>query len=100
MSFPTSKELKKIRKELKNVEPTVIIGPSASAVDQLKFAICKELIIYLRTHNLSQQDLAAELSVDPARISEIVKYKIDLYTVDRLLDFLEHLNPKVKVTVA
>ncbi len=100
MSFPSSKELKKIRKELKNVEPTIIIGPSASAADQLKFTICKEMITYLRVRNLSQHELAEELGVDPARVSEIVKYKIDLYTVDRLLDLLEQLNPKVKVTVA
>ena len=100
MSFPNSKELSRVRKKLKSIGPTQTLKASASAVDQLKYALCKELIIYIRTQKISQQDLAAEVGIDPARISEIVKYKIDLFTVDRLLSILEQLNPRIKVTVA
>ena len=100
MSFPNSKELSRVRKKMKKIEPTQTLKSSASAVDQLKYALCKELIIYIRTQKISQQDLAAEVGIDPARISEIVKYKIDLFTVDRLLGILEQLNPRIKVTVA
>ena len=37
--------------------------------------------------------------VDPSRINEIVKYRIDLYTVDKLMNLAErlHLNFDVKV---
>ena len=35
----------------------------------------------------------------PHRLNEIVKYRIDLFTVDRLLDYVERLNPKLKLTV-
>ncbi len=100
MSFPSKKELERVRKKLKNIEPTTVLSSSASVADQLKFALCKEFVIYLRTHKISQLELARELDVDPSRISEIVKYKIDLFTADRLLELLEQLNPKIKVTVA
>lgn len=100
MSFPTKKELERVRKKLKNVEPTPVLSSSASVADQLKFNLCKEFVIYLRTHKMSQLELARELGVDPSRISEIVKYKINLFTADRLLELLEQLNPKIKVTVA
>ena len=100
MSFPSKKELERVRKKLKNVEPTPVLSSSASVADQLKFALCKEFVAYLRTHKMTQIELAQELDVDPARISEIVKYKINLFTADRLLELLEQLNPKIKVTVA
>lgn len=100
MSFPSKKELERVRKKLKNIEPTPVLSSSASVADQLKFALCKEFVVYLRTHKVTQLELAKELRVDPARISEIVKYKIDLFTADRLLELLEQLNPKIKVTVA
>lgn len=100
MSFPSKKELERVKKKLKNVEPTPVLTSSASVADQLKFALCKEFVVYLRTHKMTQLELAQELGVDPARISEIVKYKINLFTADRLLELLEQLNPKIKVTVA
>lgn len=100
MSFPNAKELERVRKKLKKVDPTPVLSSSASVADQLKYALCREFIIYLRTHEVNQLELAEELGVDPARVSEIVKYKIDLFTVDRLLILLEQLNPKLKVTVA
>ncbi len=100
MSFPSKKELERVKKKLKTVEPTRVLSSSASVADQLKFALCKEFVVYLRTHKVTQLELAKELGVDPARISEIVKYKIDLFTADRLLELLEQLNPKIKVTVA
>ncbi len=100
MSFPSKKELERVKKKLKNVDPTPVLSSSASIADQLKFALCKEFVVYLRTHKMTQLELAHELGVDPARISEIVKYKINLFTADRLLELLEQLNPKIKVTVA
>lgn len=100
MSFPSKKELERVKKKLKTVEPTRVLSSSASVADKLKFALCKEFVVYLRTHKVTQLELAKELGVDPARISEIVKYKIDLFTADRLLELLEQLNPKIKVTVA
>lgn len=100
MSFPSKKELERVRKKLKTVDPTPVLSSSASVADQLKYALCKEFVVYLRTHKITQLELAHELDVDPARISEIVKYKINLFTADRLLELLEQLNPKIKVTVA
>jgi hypothetical protein len=40
------------------------------------------------------------LGIEPARLNEIVKYRIDLFTVDRLLGYVELLDPDIKVTVA
>jgi predicted XRE-type DNA-binding protein len=62
--------------------------------------LCKQFVVHLNRNKISQKDLADKLGIEPARLNEIVKYRIDLFTVDRLLGYLELLNPEIKVTVA
>jgi len=100
MRFPDKKELEKARRKLAKIEPVRILPSDASKVDKLKFSLCKEFVVYLRVHKITQEELANLLEIDPARISEIVRYKIELFTVDRLLLLLEKLNPSLNVTVA
>ncbi len=54
----------------------------------------------MNREEITQKELAEKLEIEPARLNEIVKYRIDLFTVDRLLGYAELLNPKIKVTVA
>jgi predicted XRE-type DNA-binding protein len=49
---------------------------------------------------MSQVKLAKRLKIDPSRINEIVKYRIDLYTVDKLMDLAERLDLDFEVAVA
>ena len=38
--------------------------------------------------------------MDTARLNEIIKYRIDLFTIDKLIEFAEVLDPDLKVEVA
>ena len=49
---------------------------------------------------MSQAQLARKLKVDPARINEIVKYRIDLYLLDKLLVPAERLDLDLDLRVA
>ena len=100
MKFPTEKQLKSIREKLEKVEPSRLLPKNASKSDRLKYELCEKFVIYLREHNMTQVSLARKLKVDPARINEIVKYRIDLYTVDKLLDLAQALNLDFEVKVA
>lgn len=100
MAFPSQKELERVRKKLQKMDPVRLLPADASKADKLKFELCKQFVIYIRKEGVSQLALAKELDIEPARLNEIVKYRIDLFTVDRLLDYVERLNPKLKVTVA
>lgn len=100
MAFPSKKELARVRRKLAKVEPSRALAPNASSADKLKFELCKQFVIYLREHQMTQKELAAQLDIEPARLNEIVKYRIELFAVDRLLDYLERLRPNLKVTVA
>jgi predicted XRE-type DNA-binding protein len=100
MGFPTDKELKVMRAKLSKVEPSRLLPKNASKADQLKYKLCEKFVIYLMEHNVTQSQLAKRLKVDPSRISEIVKYRIDLYTVDKLMDLAERLRINFDVEVA
>ena len=100
MDFPSKKELDRVLRKLESIEPTRVLPKDASKTDRLKQDLCKQFVIYLREHQVNQKELAEKLEIEPARINEIVKYKIELFTVDRLLGYLEKLNPDLKVIVA
>ena len=100
MPLPSKKELNRARKKLASVEPTRGLPEDASKADQLKYELCKQFVIYLRKHGMTQKELAEQLDMEPARLNEIVKYRIELFAVDRLLDCLEKLKPNIRVTVA
>ena len=99
MGFPDEKELSRARKKLTKVEPTRSLPKNASKSDKLKYELCRQFVKYLMKHEMTQKELAEEIDIQPARMNEIVKYRIDLFTVDRLLDYAERLRPNLKITV-
>ena len=100
MGFPNEKELKTIRAKLAKAEPSRLLPKNASKADYVKYKLCEKFVIYLSDHKMSQVQLAKKLKVDPSRINEIVKYRIDLYTVDKLMDLAERLDLDFGVEVA
>ena len=100
MGFPTERELKSIRKKLEKAEPSRLLPKNASKSDYIKYKLCEKFVIYLTEHEMSQVQLAKKLKVDPSRVNEIIKYRIDLYTVDKLMDLAERLNLNLHVEVA
>ncbi|MCC6278542.1 MAG: XRE family transcriptional regulator [Oligoflexia bacterium] len=100
MGFPSEKELKSMRKKLEHAEPSRTLPKNASKVDQVKYKLCEKFVVYLMENKMSQIQLAKKLKVDPSRINEIVKYRIDLYTIDKLMDLAERLHLNFDVDVA
>lgn len=56
--------------------------------------------ICLLENNVSQAELVRHLKMDPARLNEIAKYRIDLFTIDKLLEIPERLDPNIDIRVA
>jgi len=100
MSFPNEKELKKIRAKLSRVAPSHTLPRHASKADFVKYKLCEKFVKYILDHKISQAQLARHLHVDPSRINEIVKYRIDLFTVDKLMELAERLDLDFRVDVA
>ncbi len=100
MGLPTEKELRKIEKKLAKAEPARVRPKSGSKADRLKYDLCKRCVAYLLSTGQSQAELSRKLKVDPSRVNEIVKYRSELYTVDKLLDLLERLDLDIDIRVA
>ena len=100
MGFPSENELKSIRKKLSKVEPSRLLPKNASKTERIKYKLCEEFVIYLLEHNITQAQLAKKIKVDPSRINEIVKYRIDLFTIDKLIDLADRLHIQFEVSVA
>ena len=99
MGFPSQKELERVRKKLSKVEPTRALPKNASKTDKLKYELCRQFVKYLLKNKVSQKELAKEIGIQPARMNEIVKYRIDLFTADRLIKYAELIKPNLKITV-
>jgi predicted XRE-type DNA-binding protein len=100
MGFPSEKELKKVRAKLEKAEPSRTLPEHASKADHLKYKLCEKFVVYLMEHEMTQVQLARKLKVDPSRINEIVKYRIDIFTVDKLMELAERLHLDFEVEVA
>jgi predicted XRE-type DNA-binding protein len=100
VGFPSEKELRAIRPKLERAEPSRLLPKNASKADRLKYSLCEKFVMYLIDHNMTQVQLAKRLKVDPSRINEIVKYRIDLYTVDKLMDLAERMDLDFDVRVS
>lgn len=100
INWPNKAELKSIDKKLAKVKGSAALPANVDHLDRFKYALCGELVKYSVAHDLSQREIAARLDVSESRISEIVHYRIDKLTVDRLIKYLGKLNPKLKLNVA
>lgn len=100
MGFPSEKKLKQIRSRLEKAEPSRTLSENATKVEKVKYKICEIFVEHLLEKKISQAELARRLNLDPARLNEIVKYRIDLFTIDKLLELAEQLDPAIDIRVA
>ena len=100
LGAPSGNEFYRIRGKLEKTGPSILAPENASKADRLKYKLCEKFVVYLTRQKLSQVQLARKLRVDPSRINEIVRYRIDLYTIDKLMDLAERLDLEFDVEVA
>lgn len=101
MTFPSNKEIQKVLKKLENVEPTFVLDrKNASSVDKIKYDLCREFVDYILSSKISQVELADELGIDKARVNKIVKYRIEVFTIDKLLSLLNIIKPSKELRVS
>ena len=89
-----------MEKKLKDVEGAKSLPRNATAIDRLKYDLCREIISYLVMNRMNQKDLANELSIDPSVVSRIVNYNLEYFTVDILGSYVATLKPDVRFKLA
>ena len=99
MKYPSKKQIDELLNSMSDDDFSVLIPDDATDVEKIKFELCKNFIIYLREHKMTQVELANLLAVDKSRINWIVKYRIEHFSIDYLFSLLKQLNPKIELKI-
>jgi Helix-turn-helix domain len=70
-------------------------------LEMAKYEICKQVIRYKRNKNLTTEQLAQKIGLSKAETEDILYYRIDYFTLDRLMIYVNSLiSPKqIKIIV-
>ena len=99
MRYPSAKKLAEMDKKLKDVEGAASLPKNATYAERIKYELCKRVVAYVRIHRITQTELSRKLGIDPSRVSEIVNYKVDKFTIDTLLTYNRNLDPGFEVKI-
>lgn len=98
--WPIEVEWKEIEKKLSKGLASKMLPQKASPVETVKHEICSHFIRYFNRAKMSQKEMAKQLDVTESRVSEILHYHHERFTIDKLLELLARIKPDVKVKVA
>ncbi len=93
---PSDNEWAEVRKAASRIgkrKPSGLLPPHASSLDRTKYDLCRRLAAYMREHELSQWELAKKLGVVESRVSEVLHYRIQKITLDRLVKYHQVIDP-------
>lgn len=71
--------------------------------EKFKISICKMFVQYLNENSMKPTELHRQTGIELSRISEIINYKINKFTIDKLLIWGEKLSqhsPEIKAHFA
>ena len=100
--FPDDATLKRVREKLSDPNyrgGNIALPADATETDRAKYQLCQLIAKYMREHGLLQKELAGEIEVDESRVSEILRGKIESFTLDRLVGYAEKLHPGLKIKI-
>lgn len=100
LKYPSEEALKKMDRKLSAVKGSASLPTDATPVEILKHQLCAQFIRYRREHELSQKALSETIGLSEARMSEILRYRHERFTVDHLMTYLAKIRPNLKVKVA
>jgi predicted XRE-type DNA-binding protein len=82
-----------------NVFRDLGFSPKEAANLKVRAMLMTEMEKYLRTHRLTQKQAAERFGVTQPRISNLMRGKIELFSVDTLIEMLTHAGIVVDVKV-
>jgi transcriptional regulator with XRE-family HTH domain len=78
----------------------MVLPEDASPADKLKYNLCRMMVEYRLKEKISQKELAKQLGTDEPEVSRILRYRIERYTVDRLIHYAEKVYPNLKIALS
>ncbi len=101
MKYPSSDEIKDTLSGITDDDFSKALPKDASMVNRTKYLLCKKFVSYLNSNpHISQAELARRLGVDRSRVNCIVKYKIEVFTIDALSELWSTVEPEFELKVS
>ena len=99
--YPEENDLKEIGGKLSSDEVvgSTVVPLDAPEGDKIKFKLCVKILEYKISHDLTQKELAEKIGLDEPEISRVLHYKIERYSIERLLGYALILYPKLTIEV-
>lgn len=98
--WPSEEIIKEAERKMKGGLATKLLSPDAGPVERAKHELCEHFIRYRRDQEINQRELARRLEVTENRVSEILHYHHEQFTIDRLLELLNRIKPGITLKVA
>ncbi len=99
MAFPSKTEIKKVLKKLEKSEGTLALPENPTPLQKFRHDIQQKFVAYILSEKISQKELAKVLGIDEAKVSKILRNRIDEFSTDRLITLYERINPRVRLKV-
>jgi predicted XRE-type DNA-binding protein len=100
MAFPSRAEIKRVLKKLENVEGTLAMPANPTPLQRFRHDIQQKLVAYKLINKISQREMAEILGIDEAKLSKILRNRLDGFSTDRLINLYGKLNPEIKLMVS
>jgi len=75
------------------------LSPNASPLEKSKHELCKKMIIHKREKKLTTEKIAKKISLSLAETEDILHYRTDYFTLDRLMNYTSKLFPTNEVKI-
>jgi predicted XRE-type DNA-binding protein len=68
-------------------------------LQQAKYNICQKVIRYKRNNKLTTEELAQKIQLTKPETEDILYYRLDYFTLDRLMDYTSKLFSPCEVKI-
>lgn len=99
MTFPSEKKLSVLRKKLEKAQGTLMLSSDATPLEKFRWDLCQKFVRYKRENDLTLEEIARSLGIDKGKVSKILRHRIDEFSTDRLIGYLQELYPETKLKV-
>lgn len=99
--YPEEKKIKEMLEKLSadDVIGSTVLPKNAPEIDKIKYKLCGKILEYKLAKNLTQKELAEKIGLDEPETSRVLHYKIERYSIERLLGYAMALYPKLTIEV-
>ena len=76
-----------------------VLPENPTPLEKSKHEICREILLYQRQHKLTDEELTKQMELTLAEIEDILHYRIDYFTLDRLMTYANKLFKTEPLTI-